>query len=105
MPIKPKASETEQEFISRCIPTEMDNGYPQDQAAAICYSVWREGKMKKSTTNRVAEKINKLSTDFKGINLTSTGEVNMEEPCWDGYEQYGTKMVGGREVPNCIPQK
>ena len=24
-------------------------------------------------------------------------------PCWEGYEQYGTKIVDGREVPNCIP--
>jgi hypothetical protein len=26
-----------------------------------------------------------------------------EDPCWAGYEQYGTKDDGGREVPNCIP--
>ena len=32
--------------------------------------------------------------------------VNHEElkaPCWDGYEQYGTKKKDGKEVPNCIP--
>jgi hypothetical protein len=29
----------------------------------------------------------------------------MKEPCWNGYEQYGTKIVDGREVPNCIPIK
>lgn len=23
-------------------------------------------------------------------------------PCWEGYEAYGTKMLNGREVPNCI---
>ena len=23
-------------------------------------------------------------------------------PCWAGYEAYGTKMLNGREVPNCI---
>tara|TARA_R110000868_G_scaffold89466_3_gene249049 strand:- start:1079 stop:3196 length:2118 start_codon:yes stop_codon:yes gene_type:complete len=26
----------------------------------------------------------------------------LKEPCWDGYEQYGTKMKDGKEVPNCI---
>jgi len=26
-----------------------------------------------------------------------------ENPCWDGYEAYGTKMKDGREVPNCVP--
>ena len=27
----------------------------------------------------------------------------LKAPCWDGYEQYGTKMKDGKEVPNCIP--
>ena len=34
--------------------------------------------------------------------------VNHEElkaPCWDGYEQIGTKMKDGKEVPNCVPLK
>jgi hypothetical protein len=26
-------------------------------------------------------------------------------PCWEGYEPYGTKIVDGREVPNCVPSK
>ena len=26
-----------------------------------------------------------------------------DDPCWDGYEQYGTKIKDGKEVPNCIP--
>ncbi len=28
-----------------------------------------------------------------------------EDPCWDGYQQYGMKMKGGRKVPNCVPKK
>ena len=28
-----------------------------------------------------------------------------DDPCWAGYEQYGTKEVDGKEVPNCIPIK
>lgn len=103
MPIpKPKAGETEQEFVSRCI-SEIYDEYGQEQGSAICYSTWREEKMSKTTTNRVADKINKLSRDYKGINLLPNGEVNMEEPCWNGYRQYGTKMKDGVEVPNCVP--
>ena len=26
-------------------------------------------------------------------------------PCWKGYEDYGTKMKNGKEVPNCVPIK
>ena len=29
----------------------------------------------------------------------------LKAPCWDGYEQYGTKIKDGKEVPNCIPIK
>lgn len=30
-------------------------------------------------------------------------EGEMDNPCWEGYEPYGTKVVDGREVPNCVP--
>jgi hypothetical protein len=30
--------------------------------------------------------------------------VENKGPCWDGYEQIGTKMKGGKEVPNCVPK-
>ena len=29
--------------------------------------------------------------------------VDLEGPCWDGYEQIGMKDDGGRLVPNCVP--
>jgi hypothetical protein len=101
MPIKPKSNETRDQFISRCIEIEITAGYDTPQAAAICYSKWREEKMNKSN-KRVAAKIQTIQK-FKGIKLNFKDEVNMEDPCWEGYEQYGTKMLDGREVPNCIP--
>ena len=38
--IEPKAGETQDEFMGRCIPYEIGNGYEQDQAAAMCYAKW-----------------------------------------------------------------
>ncbi|MEJ6791975.1 MAG: hypothetical protein QNK89_04380 [Lacinutrix sp.] len=35
-----------------------------------------------------------------------TGEklsTQLKAPCWDGYEQIGTKINDGKEVPNCVP--
>ena len=29
--------------------------------------------------------------------------TKMENPCWKGYEAYGTKKKNGKEVPNCVP--
>jgi len=43
MPV-PKKGETEKDFISRCIPYVIKEGTAKDtkQAAAICYSIWRD---------------------------------------------------------------
>jgi len=83
MPIPTPSNETQREFISKCTSAISDE-YDSEQALAICYDSWRE-------------------ENFKGISLV-LGKVNLKEPCWSGYEQYGTKIVNGREVPNCIPQ-
>ena len=28
-----------------------------------------------------------------------------KEDCWDGYKQVGMKKKGGKNVPNCVPEK
>jgi hypothetical protein len=40
--VEPTAGESEDEFIGRCIPKLLDEGYSQDQAAAICYSYYQD---------------------------------------------------------------
>ena len=30
-------------------------------------------------------------------------DISLKEPCWDGYEQIGTKKKDGKDVPNCVP--
>lgn len=109
MPVNPKANETQDEFISRCIGEEVSAGYDTLQAAAICYSYWDKDKMSKikDTQAKVMARV-AYDTKYRGINLGQVlpnGEYEFEEPCWEGYEQYGTKIMDGREVPNCIPIK
>jgi hypothetical protein len=29
----------------------------------------------------------------------------IDEACWTGYQQYGMKQKGGKQVPNCVPIK
>lgn len=31
-------------------------------------------------------------------------DTTTDEACWDGYKQVGTKMKGGKSVPNCVPE-
>lgn len=99
MPIpKPKGSEGEQEFVSRCIPEIIDE-YGQEQAAAICYNTYRS-ETKMTSQQKIASKFREIQ--YKGINLTPL-EKGPNDPCWENYVQVGTKIVGNREVPNCVP--
>ena len=91
--VNPSSGETEDEFIPRCIAKLVgDEGYENDQAAAICYSTWSEA--------HASQKGFKMNDAF----LWPDGqEFEIEpNPCWEGYEPYGLKDDG---TPNCIPVK
>ena len=32
-------------------------------------------------------------------------QMSLENSCWEGYEAIGTKILDGKEVPNCVPIK
>ena len=101
MPVdKPKSGETEEEYLAYCIPAEIKAGYEMEQATAICYSTYRT-ETKMGTQALVTSKMRELA--YKGINLAE-GD-GLEDTCWDGYEAIGTKILDGREVPNCVPIK
>jgi hypothetical protein len=101
MPVdKPKAGETEEEYLKYCIPAEIEAGYEMEQATAMCYSTYRTAT-KMGTQALVVSKMRELA--YRGINLAE-GE-GLEGACWDGYEAIGTKILDGREVPNCVPIK
>ena len=38
----PKAGESKNDFISRCISEEMKKGHEQQQAIAMCYAEWEK---------------------------------------------------------------
>jgi hypothetical protein len=103
MPIpKPTAAESQNDYVGRCM-SEISGEYPQDQAVAICISTYRRDSMKKikATDKKVMARI-KYDTEFRGINLAPL-EKGPNDPCWENYVQVGTKVVDGREVPNCVP--
>jgi hypothetical protein len=102
MPIpKPESGESEEKYIGRCI-SEISSEYDSEgQAYAVCKGTYDMDKMSKikDTSAKVMAKII-YNVKFRGINLAEGGD-----PCWDGYEQIGTKDMDGREVPNCVPIK
>jgi len=50
--VEPKAGESENEFVSRCIGIEVDGGMDQDQAAAVCYAKWEKKGFSFKTTDK-----------------------------------------------------
>lgn len=44
------------------------------------------------------------STAWKKFGNKKESVTEDDDPCWDGYEQYGMKDKNGKEVPNCVPK-
>ena len=72
-----KPGESEADYVSRCIPVLIDEGFDQDQAAAICYGSYEE--------------------------MECEDCFDLDEACWPGYEAIGMKTKNGKQVPNCVP--
>ena len=50
--------------------------------------------------------VRRIRLEMSGVKVNKRDkfeEGDMENPCWEGYEPYGTKIKDGREVPNCVP--
>jgi hypothetical protein len=104
MPVKPTASESEDQFIGRCMSEEKDSFPDVPQRYAVCKSKWDTANMSKikDTTSKVMAKI-AYENKFEGINLAAPLEKGPNDPCYEDYVQIGTKDLDGREVPNCVP--
>ena len=63
---KPWSGEKRTAYISRCISQLVGKeGYDKDQAAAVCYSMWKQN---------LADR-NKVSFDFNGVLTTTRGKI------------------------------
>lgn len=50
------------------------------------------------------KEINEIRADRES-NPVAMAEEGLEGACWEGYEPIGTKIMDGKEVPNCVPVK
>jgi Flp pilus assembly protein TadB len=71
------------EAISRNIKREIEAGKPQKQAVAIALRT--AGVPKADAIQSYMD------------------SVRMGNPCWAGYQAFGTKEKDGKSVPNCVP--
>lgn len=94
--MEPNPDENEEEFISRCIANEIKDGYPQDQAVAMCYSKWenknyKQNKQmeKKKFTKETLEDGTSIFIDKKevGGEVYVIDENGDKTPVFDGEHQ------------------
>ena len=71
--LEPGASESQSDFVSRCIGEAVGGGMDQDEASGMCYDKWRA---KKSLQVGTARELARAGKVYKGIRLyvQSTGE-------------------------------
>ena len=89
--VEPKSGESEDEFIGRCIGIEIDNGYEQDQAAAICYSKWNE----MSSDKKKAEELADTYTDYPKA-ATENAKIALRWAEENGWGDCGTPVGKAR---------
>ena len=61
--VEPNAGESEEDFISRCVPTLINEGYDQDQAVAVCYSYY-ESKLSSDESDLLQSTVLELAEEF-----------------------------------------
>ena len=85
MPIKPGKDESQKDFVSRCIKTEMDAGTAKDtkQASAMCYSMWREHEKGKSIALSVVLKTDVSAGRVRWKATANSGEFDQQDDKFD----------------------
>jgi len=73
MPIDRNPGESRDEFLTRCISTEVGAGKPQDQAAAICYQQLKKVNMQEEAPAIPQEEIDYCLKMLRGQNPTYVG--------------------------------
>ncbi len=73
MPIDRNPGESKDDFLSRCIATEVRSGKDQDQAAAICYTQLKKVNMAEEVPTIPQEEIDLCLASLRGQNPTYVG--------------------------------
>jgi hypothetical protein len=79
MPIPQRApGESKDEYIGRCIASEVAAGKPQDQAAAICYMQLSKTRMAETEPEIDTALLQQCLLDVQGMNPSYSGAVALK---------------------------
>ena len=96
MMVTPEAGETKDEFVSRCIGVEVENGYEQDQAAAMCYLKWDESLGSEYKDKKEDEKMSELENQVLEMSKMITSLIDITE-------KLNEKIVSLSNQPAVVP--
>ena len=75
--VEPNPNESEDEFISRCVSVLINEGKDNEQAVAICYSLWEQ-----------KQAFAKISYDWDGVGSTAEGKQAILDSIANGDEVF-----------------
>lgn len=84
--VEPNANESEDEFISRCVPVLINEGKDMEQAVAVCYSYWEQ-----------KQSFAKVSYDWDGVGSTAKGKAAIQASIDKGDEVYIVSARSSKE--------
>ena len=73
MPIDRRPGEDRDEFLSRCVSTEIESGIAADQALAICYTKLKKVNMQEEAPSIPQEEIDECLLSLRGQNPSYVG--------------------------------
>lgn len=99
----PRSGESEDDFVSRCIPIVIDEGTAEDgsQAAAICHSMYRESKKEEMRPMTNKEITGSPEQDLHGPHSTRT-ELDDLEPTKETKDSW---LRGEQDLDEILPIK
>ena len=92
--VDPRAGESEDDFIGRCIPVLVGEGKDQDQAAAICYSMWRDRFNEVDKVGEYFQELFGLLGHLDGIPVYATPQEAAQVAEVAGCMGYHSHMLG-----------
>lgn len=76
----------------------------EHEGAHVALTHELQGGPANEMTTLVTKATNDISEEeFEKAYKDKVDKQDDDNPCWEGYEQRGTKTQGGKQVPNCVP--
>jgi hypothetical protein len=86
-----------------CARGDDSEGKPKCLPQAKAHALGKKGRASAASRKRREDPNPERSGKAINVATKKTNEEQLDERCWDGYEQQGMKKKGDRMVPNCVP--